>query len=165
MAKITLQGNPIETSGNLPELNTLAKTFKFVATDLSEKTFEDFKGKKIVLNIFPSIDTPVCANSVRKFNEKASSLENTVVLCVSADLPFAHARFCGAEGLENVISLSSFRNGKFGKDYGIEIVTGPLAGLLGRAVVLINEEGKIVYTELVPEIAQEPDYDKVLAVL
>jgi thiol peroxidase len=165
MAKITLKGNPINTIGSLPAVGSKASDFKLTKTDLSDISLKDFSGKKIVLNIFPSVDTPVCAASVRKFNVEAGSLNNTVVLCISADLPFAQKRFCGAEGLEKVISASDFRNKNFGEAYGARIVDGPLAGLLSRAVVIINEAGTIAYTEQVPEIAQEPAYAAALAAL
>lgn len=165
MASITLKGNQIHTTGNLPSIGEHAPTFTLTKSDLSDAKLDDFKGKKIILNIFPSIDTPVCATSVRKFNEKAASLNNAVVLCISADLPFAQGRFCGAEGIKNVITLSEMRDKNFGSTYGIRIQDGPLAGLLARSVVVINDSGKILYTELVPEIAQEPDYDKALASL
>jgi len=164
MAQITLQGNPIHTSGNLPDVGSDAPGFTLVAADLSEKSLSDYAGKTVVLNIFPSIDTPVCAASVRAFNEKAAG-SDAVVLCISADLPFAHSRFCGAEGIEGVESLSTFRNADFGEAYGMRIVDGALAGVLGRAVVLVDGDGKVTYTELVPEIAQEPDYDAVLAAI
>ena len=165
MAQITLQGNPINTVGNLPEVGTQAPDFTLVANDLSVKTLADYKGKKIVLNIFPSLDTGTCAASVRRFNAEASKLENTVVLCISKDLPFAQARFCGAEGLEAVHNLSDFRTGQFGKDYGVEIADGPLAALESRAVVILDAEGNVVYTEQVPEIVDEPNYDAALAAL
>jgi thiol peroxidase len=165
MAEITLQGNPIHTSGNLPEVGSDAPDFTLVAADLSEVSGSDFKGKNVVLNIFPSIDTDVCATSVRTFNEKAAGLDNTVVLCISADLPFAAGRFCGAEGIEGVQTLSTFRDSNFGKTYGIDIVDGALAGLMARAVVVVNADGDVAYTELVPEIAQEPDYDAALAAI
>jgi thiol peroxidase len=164
MAQITLQGNPINTSGDLPAVGSDAPDFTLVAADLSEKSGSDFAGKTVVLNIFPSIDTPVCATSVRTFNEKAANMD-AVVLCISADLPFAASRFCGAEGIENVETLSTFRDKDFGKAYGIEIVDGALAGVLGRAVVVVGPDGNVKYTELVPEIAQEPDYDAALAAL
>jgi thiol peroxidase len=164
MAKITLKGNAINTLGKLPEEGSVAPDFKVVKQDLSETTLADYKGKRIVLNIFPSIDTGVCATSVRKFNEKAASLKNTVVLCISADLPFALGRFCGAEGISNVVTASTFRS-KFGLQYNLTIIDGPLSGLLSRAVVVIDEAGTVVYTEQVPEITQEPDYDAALAVL
>jgi thioredoxin-dependent peroxiredoxin len=165
MSKTALKGNPVAVSGNLPKTGNNAPDFKLVKADLSETLLKDFKGKRIVVNIFPSIDTPVCATSVRTFNKQAGELKNTVVLCVSRDLPFAQGRFCGAEGLENVVTLSDFRTGKFGRDYGVEIVDGPLAGLLARAVLVVDEEGKIIYTELVPEITQEPDYKSALYIL
>lgn len=157
MANITLQGNEIHTSGNLPELGTLAQDFTLVAEDLSEKTLSDFAGKKVVLNIFPSIDTGVCAASARHFNQEASALENTVVINVSKDLPFALGRFCASEGLQNVMNLSDYR-GNFGENYGLTIADSPLKGLLSRAVVVLDENGTVKYTEQVPEIAQEPNY-------
>lgn len=165
MAQIKLKGNPINTIGELPKVGTQAKDFQLVKTDLSVVTLSDFKGSKVVLNIFPSIDTGTCATSVRKFNEKASSLENTKVLCVSRDLPFAQNRFCGAEGLENVVNLSDFRNNSFGNDYGLSIVDGPLAGLHSRAVIVLDENGIIKHTELVQEIVDEPNYEAALASL
>ena len=165
MAKITLKGNAIETVGTLPAKGSAAPDFTLVKADLSEVTLATYKGKKVVLNIFPSIDTPVCANSVRQFNKSASEMNNTVVLCISADLPFAHSRFCETEGLKNVESLSVFRSPAFGKDYGVTITTGPIAGLLSRAIVILDPAGKVVYTEQVPEITQEPNYDAALAVL
>ncbi len=163
MAKITLQGNPINTSAELPAIGSVAKDFSLVATDLSVKTLNDFKGKKLVLNIFPSIDTGTCAASVRNFNKAAAELENTSVLCISRDLPFAQGRFCGAEGIENVVMLSDFNTGKFGKDYGLDIIDGPLAGLNSRSIVILDTEGKVTYTEQVAEIVDEPNYDKALA--
>ncbi|WMP16386.1 thiol peroxidase [Thiothrix lacustris] len=162
MATITLQGNPIETVGELPAVGSNAPAFALTKTDLSEVSLQDFAGKTVILNIYPSVDTGICAASTRKFNEVASSNPNVVVLCISADLPFAHSRFCGAEGLENVVSLSTFRNADFGSNYGVTITTGPLAGLMSRAVVIVKD-GKVTYTEQVPEIAQEPDYDAALA--
>ncbi len=165
MAEITLQGNPIHTLGTLPEKESIAPEFTLVKTDLSEAKLSDYKGQKVVLNIFPSLDTPTCAASVRHFNASASSLENTVVLCISKDLPFAQARFCGAEGLDKVITLSDFRDGSFGKNYQVEIVDGPLAALESRAVIILDEEGKVIYTQQVPEIVDEPDYDAALAAL
>jgi thioredoxin-dependent peroxiredoxin len=165
MAKTALKGNPVNTAGNLPAQGSKAPGFKMVKTDLSEAKLEDFTGKKILLNIFPSLDTGVCAASVRKFNEKAAGLTNSVVLSVSKDLPFAMGRFCTTEGIENVVSLSGFRNSEFGKSFGIEMTDGPLAGLYARSVVVIDEAGKVVYTELVPEITTEPDYDKALAAM
>lgn len=162
MSKITLKGNEVNTNGSLPEKTSQAKNFKLVAQDLSEKSLQDFAGSKVILNIFPSLDTPTCAASVRHFNQAANELPNTKVLCVSRDLPFAQSRFCGAEGLNNVITLSDFRTGGFGKEYGVEIVDGPLAGLLARAVVVLDENGVVTYTQLVPEIVDEPNYDDVL---
>ncbi len=164
MAQIMFKGNPIHTSGELPAQGSAAPDFTLVKQDLSETVLSDYKGKRLVLNIFPSIDTGVCAISVRKFNEKAAALKNTVVLCVSLDLPFAQSRFCGAEGIKNVVTASAFRSA-FGDHYGVTIADGPLAGLLSRAVVVINETGKVIYTEQVPEIAQEPNYDSALAAL
>jgi len=165
MAQITLQGNTIHTSGELPQVGTQAKDFQLVKNDLSVASLSDFKGSKVVLNIFPSVDTGTCAASVRKFNEKASNLENTKVLCISRDLPFAQARFCGAEGLSNVINLSDFRDGNFGKEYGLTIADGPLAGLHSRVVIVIDENGVVQYSEQVPEIVDEPNYDNALAAL
>ncbi len=164
MTNITLKGAPIHTVGALPKVGTEAKNFTLTAVDLSEKTLNDFKGHYLVLNIFPSVNTGVCAASVRKFNEDAASLANTTVLCISKDLPFAQAQFCGAEGIKNVVMLSDFRN-DFGKEYGVEITDSPMKGLLSRAVVVIDPTGKIVYEEQVPEIAQEPDYAAVLGVI
>ena len=158
MAKITLKGNSIQTAGNLPAIGSQAPDFKLTKTDLSDASLKDFAGKKVILNIFPSLDTSVCAASVRKFNSEAEKLPNTVVLCVSRDLPFAHSRFCTTEGLKNVISLSELRDDSFSKAYGVKIVDGPLAGVLSRAVVVLDTTGKIVYAEQVPEITQEPDY-------
>jgi thiol peroxidase len=165
MATVTLRGTPVETSGDLPAVGALAPEFALVLQDLSETTSADHKGKRVILNIFPSIDTPTCQKSVRAFNEKAAALDNTVVLCVSPDLPFAQARFCGAESIENVTTASNFRSADFGKHYGLTFVSGPLTGLLARAVVVIDTDGKILYNELVPEIAQEPNYDAALAAL
>ena len=165
MASITLKGSPVETSGELPRVGSKAKDFILVKADLSETNLASYAGREVVLNIFPSIDTPVCALSVRRFNTEVSERENTVVLCISADLPFAHKRFCGAEGLENVTTLSTFRNQSFGKDYGVVMTTGPLKGLMSRAVVVIGTDGVVKYTEQVSEISQEPDYDAALAAL
>ncbi|MDP3353711.1 MAG: thiol peroxidase [Flavobacteriaceae bacterium] len=165
MASITLKGNPFNTSGSLPKVGEKAKDFSLVKSDLSTATLADFKGSKVVLNIFPSLDTGTCAASVRRFNKEASELENTKVLCISRDLPFAQARFCGAEGLNNVITLSDFANGSFGKNYGLEIVDGPLANLHSRAVVVLDENGVVTYTQQVSEIVDEPNYESVLAVL
>jgi len=165
MAKITLKGNQIETVGSLPDVGSPAPEFTVVKTDLSEVSLKDYRGKSVVLNIFPSIDTGVCAASVRQFNSDAGSHPDSVVLCVSADLPFAHSRFCEAEGLKNVVPVSVFRSADFGKNYGQTITTGPLAGVLARAVVVIDPEGKVKYTEQVPEITQEPDYEAALKAL
>lgn len=165
MASITLGGNPIHTSGELPKVGAKMADFKLVKTDLSVVSLSDFAGKKLVLNIFPSVDTGTCAASVRKFNESASALENTTVLCVSRDLPFAQKRFCGAEGLDNVVNLSDFQDGEFGKTNGLEILDGPLAGLHSRVVIVLDENGTIIHTEQVPEIADEPNYEAALAVL
>ena len=164
MAQITFKGTPIRTIGELPAKGSSATDFALVKQDLSETVLSDYKGKRLVLNIFPSIDTGVCATSVRKFNEKAAALKNTVILCVSMDLPFAQSRFCGAEGIKNVVTTSAFRSA-FGDHYGVTIAEGPLAGLLSRAIVVSSENGKVLYTEQVPEIAQEPDYDAALAAL
>lgn len=165
MAKITLKGNPIETAGDLPKVGAQAPAFTLVKNDLSEVNLKDFSGKKVVLNIFPSVDTGVCAASVRRFNQEAGSLSNTVVLCISADLPFALGRFCEAEGLKNVIPLSVFRAPGFGKNYGALITTGPLSGLLSRAVVIVNAVGSVTYTEQVPEITKDPDFAAALSAL
>ncbi|WP_269242675.1 thiol peroxidase [Flavobacterium limnophilum] len=165
MASITLGGNPINTSGELPKVGSKLADFKLVKNDLSTATLGDFAGSKLVLNIFPSIDTGTCATSVRKFNESASKLDNTKVLCISRDLPFAQKRFCGAEGLENVVNLSDFQEGSFGKTNGLEIVDGVLAGLHSRSIIVVDEKGTVLYTEQVPEIANEPNYEAALAVL
>ena len=164
MSQVTLQGNPVEIGGHFPAAGQTAPAFSLTAGDLSDKTLADFAGKRKVLNIFPSVDTGVCAQSVRTFNEHASSLENAVVLCISADLPFAQARFCGAEGLDNVVTLSSFRS-SFAKDYGVLLADGAVRGLTARAVVVLDEQDKVKYVQLVSEIAQEPDYDAALAAL
>ncbi|MCG8701436.1 MAG: thiol peroxidase [Bacteroidales bacterium] len=165
MASITLKGNSINTLGDLPSTGSEAPNFELVKTDLSTSNLSDYKGKRVVLNIFPSLDTGVCAASVRKFNQELEKLENVEVLCISKDLPFAHGRFCETEGIKNVVNLSDFRNLEFGKAYGTTIVDGPLAGVHSRAIVIVNEEGKVVYTEQVPEITQDPDFEKALAVL
>ncbi|RBA27708.1 thiol peroxidase [Flavobacterium tibetense] len=165
MATITLGGNPVNTNGELPKIGSKATDFSMIQTDLSTATLATFAGNRLVLNIFPSIDTGTCATSVRTFNEKASQLANTKVLCISRDLPFAQKRFCGAEGLENVINLSDFNTGSFGKNYGLEIVDGPLAGLHSRVVIVLDENGTILHTEQVSEIANEPNYEAALAVL
>jgi thiol peroxidase len=165
MASITLGGNPINTSGELPKLGSQLSDFKLIQNDLSVASLSNFSGKKLILNIFPSIDTGTCAASVRKFNETAGNLENTTVLCISRDLPFAQKRFCGAEGLENVVNLSDFQEGNFGKVNGLEIVDGPLAGLHSRVLIAVDANGTITYVEQVPEIADEPNYEAVLAAL
>ena len=165
MATITLKGNKISTSGNLPEVGNSAPNFTLIGTDLSVKTLTDFKGQSLVLNIFPSVDTGTCAASVRNFNKTAANLENTTVLCISRDLPFAQGRFCGAEGIENVVMLSDFNSGQFGKDYGLEIMDGPLAGLNSRCIVVIDPNGKVIYTEQVTETIEEPNYSLALASL
>ena len=165
MAAITLGGNAINTSGSLPQVGTNAPDFTLVKSDLSVASLADYKGSRVVLNIFPSIDTGTCATSVRTFNAKASELDNTKVLCISRDLPFAQKRFCGAEGLENVENLSDFKVGSFGKNYGLEITDSVLAGLHSRVVIVLDENGVIKYSEQVPEIADEPNYENALAVL
>jgi thiol peroxidase len=165
MAKVTLKGNPLNTAGDLPKVGSVAPAFSLVRTDLSEVSAKDLAGQRVVLNIFPSLDTPTCAASVRKFNARANEKPNTTILCVSADLPFAQKRFCGAEGLDNVVPASVFRTPDFGKAYGVTLMDGPMKGLLARAVVVVDGAGKVVHTELVPEIAQEPDYNAALAVL
>jgi len=165
MATVTLGGNPVKTSGELPKVGSKAPDFKLVNKDLGIVSLSDFSGKKVVLNIFPSVDTPTCAASVRNFNVKASELQNTTVLCISRDLPFAQKRFCGAEGIENVVNLSDFKDGSFGKDYGLEISDSALAGLHSRVVIVVDENGTILHTEQVSEIANEPNYESALAVL
>ena len=165
MATITLGGNPIHTNGNLPQVGSKAPDFSLTNTDLSISKLSDFAGSNLVLNIFPSVDTGTCAASVRKFNEEASKLDNTKVLCISRDLPFAQKRFCGAEGLENVVSLSDFKDGSFGKNYGLEITDSVFAGLHSRVVIVIDANGIVKYTQQVPEIADEPDYQLALASL
>jgi thioredoxin-dependent peroxiredoxin len=163
MAQVTFKGNPILIAGSLPEIGSIAPDFKVVQADLSSISLSDLKGKKVVLNIFPSLDTPVCAASVRRFNVEASNLANTVVLCISRDLPFAHKRFCTTEGIQNVITGSEYQDSSFSNAYAVRILQGPLTGLFSRAVVVVNEQGRVIYTEQVPEIAQEPDYTKALA--
>lgn len=165
MAEVTLGGNPVNTSGNLPIIGTKAIDFKLVTNDLKTVSLSDYAGTKLVLNIYPSIDTGTCATSTRKFNETASTLENTKVLCISRDLPFAFKRFCGAEGLTNVVTLSDFKDGKFGKDYGLEMTDGKLAGLHSRVVIVVDQNGIIKYSEQVSEIADEPNYEAALAAL
>ncbi|HCG55830.1 MULTISPECIES: thiol peroxidase [Brevibacterium] len=164
MATTAFQGTPVKTVGNLPDKGVQAPAFSLVGNDLGEVNSQDTAGKRVVLNIFPSVDTGVCADSVRKFNELAASLENTTVLCVSNDLPFAQARFCGAEGIENVVTASSFRSA-FGKEFGVTMVDGPLAGLLARSVVVLDEKGTVIHKQLVDEIGTEPDYDSAVAAL
>ncbi|GLF92689.1 thiol peroxidase [Streptomyces yaizuensis] len=165
MAKVTLKGNPVEVGGALPATGSTAPEFTLVGAGLAERSLADFAEQRKVLSIFPSVDTPTCANSVRQFNERAAKLENTVVLCISADLPFAQARFCGSEGLESVHNLSTFRNQDFLTAYGVAIQDGPLAGLAARAVVVLDTDNTVLHVELVPEIADEPDYDAALAPL
>jgi thiol peroxidase len=162
MAEVTLRGNPVHTVGELPSVGSAAPSFDLVGHALSPVTSDDFAGTTMVLNIFPSLDTATCAASVRAFNERAAGLDDTVVLCISADLPFAQSRFCGAEGIENVTTGSVFRSA-FGDDYGVRMVDGPLAGLLARSVVVVGPDGNVRYNELVPEISTEPDYDAALA--
>jgi thiol peroxidase len=159
MATITLKGNKINTLGDLPKTGEIAPEFNLTTVDLSHKNLSDFSGKKVILNIFPSVDTGTCAASVREFNKKVANLNNTVVLCISRDLPFAQARFCGAEGIENVVMLSDFATGSFGKDYHLEITNGPLANLHSRAIIIVDENGNIIYTEQVSEIVDEPNYE------
>lgn len=165
MAKITFKDKPVTTNGELPKVGSQAPDFNLTSTELANKQLKDFSGKRKVLNIFPSVDTAVCATSVRKFNERAAKLTNTVVLGVSADLPFAHKRFCAAEGLENVVSLSMMHDRHFGLDYGVLMQDGPLASLTARAVVVLDESNKVLHTELVPELTHEPDYDAALKAL
>lgn len=165
MTQITLAGNPIEVAGNFPAVNSQVENFTLVSNGLENVELANFVGKRKVLNIFPSIDTGICATSVRVFNQKAANLANTVVLCISADLPFAQARFCGAEGIENAQTLSTFRNKALHEVLGVSIATGPLAGLTARAVIVLDENNKVLHSELVPEIKQEPNYEAALAVL
>lgn len=162
---VTLGGNPIQIGGALPQPGTTAPGFKLVAKDLSDVTLENFAGKRKVLNIFPSVDTPTCATSVRTFNNQAAQLNNTVVLCISADLPFAQSRFCGAEGLDNVQTLSTMRGREFMQNYGVAIESGPIAGLTARAVIVLDENNRVLHSELVGEIKNEPNYEAALAVL
>lgn len=165
MAQTALRGNPIGTTGDLPAVGAAAPGFNLVGNDLGAVALEDFAGQRVVLNIFPSVDTPTCANSVRAFNEKAAALENTAVINVSADLPFAQGRFCGTEGIENASTASTFRSPQFQSDYGVGMIDGPLEGLCARAVVVIDESGNVAYNQLVGEIADEPDYDAAIAAL
>ena len=163
MAQVTLKGNPIRTVGELPAKGSTAPDFTLTKGDLSDVHLADFAGKKKILNIVPSLDTSTCATSAKKFNDAAKKMPNTVFLTISADLPFAQSRFCGAEGIEQIVTLSQMRSREFGKAYGVEITDGPIAGLLSRAVVVLDESNTVVYTEQVPEIAQEPNYDAALA--
>jgi thioredoxin-dependent peroxiredoxin len=165
MAKVTLGGNPVNTAGDLPAVGNALPAFTLTGGDLSDVTSASLAGKNVILNIFPSIDTPTCQSSVREFNKRAAALENTVVLCIAADLPFAMGRFCGAEGIENVSTASTFRSYSFGQTYGVALADGKLAGLMARAVVVADATGKIVHTELVSEIAHEPSYDAALDAL
>jgi thioredoxin-dependent peroxiredoxin len=165
MANTAFQGTPVHTNSDLPKVGSAAPDFALVKQDLSKASLSEYKGKKVVLNIFPSIDTPTCAASVRRFNQEAAQKSNVVVLCISKDLPFAHGRFCGAEGIENVVTASEFANNDFSSAYGVHLVDSALAGLMARAVVVVDEQGTVVHQELVPEIANEPNYDAALAVL
>ena len=165
MATITLKGNEIHTNGELPAVGSQAADFKLVDAELGDKRLADYAGQKKLLNIVPSLDTPVCATSTKKFNEAAAGRDNVVMLVISADLPFAMGRFCSVEGIDKVVPLSMMRSRDFAKDYGVLIEDGPLAGITARAIVILDESDKVVYTELVPEIGQEPDYDKALAAL
>ncbi len=163
MAKITLKGNPIHTVGELPQKGSKAPDFLLTTGELADVALKDYAGKKKILNIVPSLDTGTCAASAKRFNEAAAKLQDTVILTISNDLPFAQARFCSAEGIDNVITLSQLRNRDFGKAYGVEIVDGPIAGLLSRAVVVLDADDRVVYTQQVPEVGEEPDYDKAIA--
>ena len=165
MTEVTLKGNPIQVAGTFPQAGQKAKPFSLVGGDLADVTLDSFAGKRKVLNVFPSIDTPTCATSVRKFNAQANDLANTVVLCISADLPFAQMRFCGADGLDNVVNLSTMRGREFLEDYGVLIATGPLAGVAARAVIVLNEQDQVLHSELVAEIGTEPNYDAAIAAL
>lgn len=164
MATTAFKGNPVQTTGELPTSGSAAPPIDLVGSDLSALTSDSLSGRRVVLNIFPSVDTGVCANSVRRFNELAAGLDNTTVVCASKDLPFALSRFCGAEGIENVTAASAFRS-SFGEDYGVTMTDGPLQGLLARSVVVLDADGKVVHTQMVPEIGQEPDYDAAIAAL
>lgn len=165
MAQITLGGKPVNTLGKLPAVGTLAPDFELVKNDMSKVSLKDFPGKRLVLNVFPSLETGICSASIRRFNQEAANLENTKVLCISRDLPQTQARFCGAEGITNVITLSDFASGKFGRDYQLLMADGIWADLLSRSVIVLDENHKVIYTEQVPEIAQEPNYEKALASL
>ncbi|WP_347925639.1 thiol peroxidase [Pontimicrobium sp. SW4] len=162
MAEVSLKGNAIHTLGDIPQVGTKAPDFELAAANLSDKTLSDYKGSRVIMNIFHSIDTGTCAASVRQFNKEASELENTKVLCISMDLPFAMSRFCGAEGLENVEILSDFRNGNFGKNYNLTYVDGPIRGLLSRSIIVLDENAKVIHTEQVQEVAEEPNYKAAL---
>ena len=162
MAQTLLGPNPVNTTGDLPKVGSSAPDFKLITSDLKEAQYKDYAGKTIILNIFPSVDTGVCATSVREFNKRAASLTDTVVLCVSKDLPFALKRFCGAEGIDKVVTLTDFRNEGFSKTYGVELIDGGFKGLCARAIVVIDKQGKVKYTELVPQIGQEPNYEAAL---
>lgn len=165
MANVTLQGNPIQTQGTLPAVGSKAPNFRLATSALSDVTLDDYQGSKIILNVFHSVDTGTCAQSVRQFNKEVTQLENTKVLCISKDLPFAQARFCGAEGIENVEMLSDFRNGNFGNAYNLTFTNGPVEGLLSRSIIVLDENGTVLYTEQVQEVVEEPDYSGALNVL
>ncbi|MBN2586295.1 MAG: thiol peroxidase [Candidatus Fermentibacteraceae bacterium] len=165
MATVTLKGDAARTVGELPDIGSRAPDFELVGKGLEDMTLSDFRGFTVLMNIFPSLDTPVCAMSVRRFNSESAGLPGVRVLCISADLPFAHGRFCETEGIENVVNLSSFRSPDFGMDYGVSIMDGPLRGLLARAVIVVDPDGMVVYRQLVPEISSEPDYEQVLSFL
>jgi thiol peroxidase len=162
MSKVTLKGNPVSTIGDLPVVGSKAPEFSLVGTNLADVKNTDFTGKRVVLNIFPSLDTATCAASVRRFNVEASKLQDAAVVCISKDLPFAHSRFCTTEGIENVVSASEFRSNAFGKNYGVMITDGPLQGLMARAVVVLDKDGSVIHSQLVPEITEEPDYESAL---
>lgn len=165
MAKTALKGNEVNTIGNLPEVGSQAPDFLLVRSDLKEATLASYHGQRVILNIYPSVDTGICAMSTVKFNKEASNLENTRIVCVSKDLPFAFQRYCAAEGIDSLDTLSAYRDQNFGKDYGVEMIDGPLKGLNARAIVIVNEEGQVIYTEMVPEITTEPNYEKALAAI
>ena len=165
MSTITFKGAPVHTQGTLPAIGSIAPNFRAAKTDLSDATLKDYVGKKILLNIFPSIDTGICAASARRFNKDAATLSNVIVLCISKDLPQAHKRFCEAEGISGVVPLSVIRDDSFDNAYGAKMIDGPMEGYLSRAVIIIGEDGKVLYTEQVPEIAQDPDYEKALNAL
>jgi thioredoxin-dependent peroxiredoxin len=165
MAQITLGGKIVHTIGELPAIGSTAPSFKLVNNDLNESSSEEYSGKKLLINIFPSLETGTCSTALRKFNEKAAGVKNTVVLAISKDIPYAMRRFCTTEGINNLVTLSGFRDSDFGKSFGVDLIDGPMAGLYARSVVVVDEKGKVIYTELVPEISHEPDYDKALAAL